>query len=86
MVEAIYVLCTLTSAACAVLLFRGYRASRNRLLFWSALCFVGFAFNNAILFVDMVVVGPETDLSVLRLIPALAGVCALLHGLIQETP
>jgi hypothetical protein len=85
MAEVVYVLCTLTSAVCALLLFRGWRSSRNRLLFWSSLCFVGFAINNAILFFDMVVIH-WVDLSVIRLIPALAGVMALLYGLIQETP
>ena len=35
MAEAIYVLCALTSALCAVLLLRAFARTRVRLLFWS---------------------------------------------------
>lgn len=41
MAEITYVLCGLTSIACAVLLLRGYVTTRMPLLFWAALCFVG---------------------------------------------
>lgn len=84
MPETVYVLCSLTSIACAALLWRGYRRSRARLLLWSSLCFVGLAVNNVLLIVDVRVV-PTTDLSVWRLLPALIGVGALLYGLIWET-
>jgi hypothetical protein len=80
MAEAVYVLCTLTSAACAILLLRGYRKTRARLLIWSGLCFIALAANNAILFVDKVVL-PEVDLSVLRTGTALAGLLLLAFGL-----
>ncbi|HZY98688.1 MAG TPA: DUF5985 family protein [Candidatus Baltobacteraceae bacterium] len=79
----VYVLCTLTSAACAVLLARAYARSRERLLFWSSLCFVGLCANNAMLFVDIVML-PQIDLSVWRLIPALLGIAALVYGLVVE--
>ena len=80
----VYVLCAATSALCAYLLARGYRQSGARLLFWSSLCFVGFALNNVMLIVDERMV-PGVDLSTWRLVPALAGVIVLLYGLIWET-
>lgn len=80
----VYVLCALTSVACAALLYRGYRRSHTRLLFWSAVCFVGLAANNLLLIVDLRVV-PGIDLSAWRLVPALIGVGALIFGLIWET-
>lgn len=83
MAEAVYLLCALTSAACAVLLVRGYHRSRSRLLLWSSLCFVGLAANNAILVVDRLVV-PGVDLSAWRLVPAVIGVGVLVYGLVTE--
>lgn len=83
MATAVYLLCILTSALCAVLLARGYRTTRVRLLLWSALCFAFLAVNNVLLFIDIKVL-PETDLSVVRTLPALAGILLLLYGLIWE--
>ncbi len=80
----VYVLCALTSLCCAVLLWRGYRRSHVRLLFWSALCFAALALNNALLVLDVRVL-PATDLSVIRSIPALVGIFLLLYGLIWES-
>jgi hypothetical protein len=82
--NVVYILCFATSALCAVLLYRGYRSSGARLLFWSALCFVGLALNNILLLVDLRFV-PDVDLSTWRMVPALAGVAVLLYGLIWET-
>ena len=82
--SAVYALCALTSVSCAVLLFRGYRRSGVRLLLWSGICFVGLALNNILLFIDVRVV-PDVDLSLWRTIPAVAGVLALLYGLVWET-
>jgi hypothetical protein len=84
MAEAVYILCTLTSAACAILLLRGYRHNRARLLLWSGLCFIALAINNGILFVDKVVL-PDVDLSRWRTSSALIGVLLLLFGLIWDT-
>jgi hypothetical protein len=84
MATLVYTLCALTSLACAVLLLRGYRASRARLLLWSGLCFAGLAANNVLLLIDKRVV-PSVDLSLWRSLPALAGVALLLYGLIWET-
>lgn len=80
----VYALCALTSVACAVLLLRGYARSRVRLLLWSGICFIGLAINNIVLFVDVRLL-PETDLSLIRSIPAVAGVLILVFGLIWET-
>ena len=83
MAEAIYALCALTSIACAGLLLDGYRSSRLRLLLWAALCFVGLALNNILLFIDLVIL-PDRDLGILRSAVALAAMCILLFGLIWE--
>lgn len=80
----VYILCAATSGLCAALLLRGYAKSRARLLFWSGLCFVGFALNNILLIVDVHVV-PAIDLSVWRTIPALIGISLLIYGLVWET-
>jgi hypothetical protein len=50
--SVVYILCALTSAACAAMLLRGYLRSRARFLLWSSLCFGCLALNNAVLFVD----------------------------------
>jgi hypothetical protein len=82
--EAVYILCALTSLACAFLLLRGYRSSRTRLLFWSSLCFIGLAANNLLLFLDLVIV-PEIDLRVIRGSVALASLLLLVYGSIAES-
>lgn len=79
----VYGLCALTSVLCAILLLRGYLRSRVRLLLWSGLCFTGLALNNILLFIDVRVL-PETDLSVVRTIPAVAGIAVLVYGLIWD--
>jgi hypothetical protein len=84
MATIVYLLCALTSIACAVLLLRGYAASRVRLLLWGGLCFAGLATNNVLLFVDLGLV-PEVDLSVWRSIPTLAGIALLIYGLVWDT-
>jgi hypothetical protein len=84
MAEAVYALCALTSAACAVLLVRSHRKDRLRLLFWSATCFVGLTVNNLIVFVDLVIV-PDVDLSMVRSVVALASLSALLFGLVWNS-
>jgi hypothetical protein len=84
MAAAVYVLCALTSLACAVLLLRAYALRRVRLLFWSGLGFVGFALGNAVLVVDMLVL-PDGDLSLFRNLPVLAGLAVLVYGLVWDT-
>lgn len=84
MSTVIYLLCALTSGACAVLLWRGWRRSQARLLFWSALCFVGLSLNNLLLVVDTQVL-PQTDLAIVRMLPALIGAALLVYGLIWDS-
>ena len=83
MATLIYLLCGLTSIACAVLLLRGYAQSHVRLLLWGGLCFTGLAINNVLLFVDLGLV-PEVDLSVWRSLPTLAGLLLLIYGLVWD--
>lgn len=79
----VYVLCALTSLACAVLLLRGYLRTHTRLLLWSGLCFTGFFLNNALLVAEEQTV--LTDLSIWRTLPALVGVAVLLFGLVWDS-
>jgi uncharacterized protein DUF5985 len=81
MAETVYALCTLTSFGCALLLFRGYRQTRTRLLFWSSICFVGLAANNVVLLVDLAVL-PQIDLSLVRGITAVVALLLFVWGLI----
>ena len=84
MAEAVYLLCALTSTACAVLLLRSFFQGRSRLLLWSSLAFVGLALNNALLFVDLVLIPDAIDLAIPRSLTALAALTVLAFGLIWE--
>ena len=83
MAVSVYVLCLLTSAFCAALLWREYLRTRARLLLWSGLSFVAWAVNNAMMFADLVIL-PTVDLSLVRAILALVAITLLLYGLIGE--
>lgn len=89
MAEAVYILCALTSLACAVMLARGFSQTGARFLLWSSFCFVGLAANNILLFLDKVVF-PDVSgflnlsFSVWRSIAALIGLALLLYGLIWD--
>jgi len=81
---ALYVVAVLSSGACAVLLLRGYLRRRVRLLMWSGICFIGLTINNVALFVDLIVF-PDLDFRLARLIPALIGMTVLLYGFIWDS-
>jgi hypothetical protein len=81
--EIIYLLCILTSLACASLLLVSYRRTGHRLLFWSGLCFIGLFFNNLFLLLDKVVF-PNINFLPARLFAALIALLLLLYGLIYE--
>lgn len=83
MAVTIYLLCTLTSLACAWLLLASYQRTRHRLLFWSGLCFAAMTVNNILLTLDKAVFA-DVDLLPLRLAAALLAVILLLFGLIYE--
>ena len=81
----VYVLCFLTSTACAWLLGRSYAKSRVRLLLWSSVCFAFLAANNLVLVLDLVIwPAPEVDLRLPRLLLALAAVGSLIWGFIWD--
>lgn len=80
---AVYLLCFLTSSACAFLLMRSYRRAGARVLMWSALCFLFLAGNNLIVILDLLVF-PTFDFRLLRLGLALAAVVTLLFGFIWD--
>ncbi len=84
MAEAVYILCALTSLACAVMLLRAYKRTGTRLLLWSGLCFVGMVVSNVLLFVDLVVLPTSIDLFMPRLIATLSSASILLYGLIWD--
>jgi hypothetical protein len=79
----LYGAAVVSSLACTILLFRGYVRAHVRLLMWSAICFAGLTVNNIALFIDLVVF-PEVDLRLARLIPALLGLLSLLYGFIWD--
>jgi len=79
----VYLLCFTTSSACAYLLARSYARTRARLLLWSSLCFVFLALNNLLLVVDLLLL-PQIDMQLERLLLSLAGVGVLLFGFIWD--
>jgi hypothetical protein len=84
MMEAIvYAAGAMTTLICAILLLQGYRRVRRRLLLWSGLCFAVMTFSNSLVFVDLVIL-PDVDLYVHRLLSAIVGMALLLYGLIWE--
>jgi hypothetical protein len=84
MAPLIYALCAVTSTTCFVLLWRSWRASGARLLFWSSLCFAATSVNNVFLVLDKVIYPVEVDLSYVRLTSALVAVLLMLYGLVWE--
>ena len=84
MAAVVYALCALTSLACAALLVRGYRRTHARLLLWSGVCFAAFFVNSAILLFSAGF-PPAQDLSVIRSLPLVVGVGALVYGLVWES-
>lgn len=85
MASAVYILCALTSAACALMLFRGYLRTKARFLLWSSLCFAAFFINNALLMTDKVLTPENVTIPTeLRSSVALVGLCLLLYGLVFD--
>lgn len=84
MKPAVYILCTLVSLICALLLLRGYRSGRHRLLLWSGLCFSGLTLANLLTFLDLVTLPTAIDLYPAREITTACSVLILLFGMISE--
>lgn len=80
---AVYLLCFLTSAGCALLLIRNYRRTSMRLLLWSAACFVLLAVNNLLVILDLLVL-PQWDFRLLRHALLLMATGVLLFGFIWD--
>ena len=80
----VYILCAVTSLACAVLLLRGYWRTGVRLLLWSGLCFVGLATDNVLLYVDVIII-PHVDMSIFRRLPGLVALMLLIYGLVWDS-
>ena len=91
MAAIVYLLCTLTSALCAVLLLRVYRKTRvwssgsapPSLLLWSGLSFCVMAINNALVLADLVLF-PSIDLTLYRGGSFLLATALLLYGLVWD--
>ena len=79
----VYVLCFLTSSACAWLLGRSFVRTRARLLLWSSACFVLLAGNNFLLMVDLLVL-PDLNLRIGRLLFSLAALAVLIFGFVWD--
>lgn len=81
---AVNLLGTVTVALCALLLLRGYFRVRQRLLFWTGLCFAGLTIANALLLVDLYAM---TDLNLhrMRLGAAAFSMLLMVYGLIFES-
>lgn len=84
MASAVYLLCALTSIACAALLLRNYFRRPSHLALWTGLGFAAFALNNVLLFIDMRVIA-SIDFSFYRNASALLAVLFVLYGLLTET-
>ena len=84
MAGAVYILEGLLALWCAILLLRGFRRGRQKLLLWSGLCFVGLAISNFLIFVDLILLPPAIDLYPLRLATDCIAMLLLLYGLIWE--
>ncbi len=82
-VDILYLLCFLTSLSCCLLLIRSYRRTRSRVLLWTAACFVLLAVDNLLVVLDLIVL-PNVDLSVPRLLATLFAVSTLLVGFVGE--
>jgi hypothetical protein len=80
---AVYILCFLTSVACAWLLGRSYFENGTRLLLWSSVCFFFLAANNLFLVLDLVIL-PSYDFRLARLLLALAAVVSLIWGFVWQ--
>lgn len=80
---AFYVLIVIICLICTLLLFRGYRKSGMRLLFWSTVCFMWLTLANITLLADIHVF-PSIDLRLIRILFSLTGVLSLLYGFVWE--
>lgn len=79
----VYFLCFLTSAVCACMLARSYSRNGTGLLLWSSISFSFLAANNLVLVLDLVV-WPDVDLRLARLLLSLAAAVSLIWGFVWQ--
>jgi len=82
--KIVYLFCAIVTIGCPVLLLRSYLQNRTKLVFWGAVFFICFALSNVLLFIDLGVLPPQYDLSPYRDGLTLAGLVAIIFGLIKE--
>ena len=85
MAPLVYLLGTVVTLVCAVLLLRAYSRVRMKLLLWSGLCFVGLTLSNALLCIDLLVLHTTVDLYMARLGTAAGAMLLLVYGLVFES-
>lgn len=83
-VNTVYVLCFLTSLSCCLLLIRSYTRNRNKVLLWTAACFVLLAVDNLLVVFDLVLLPSSIDLSIPRLLATLLAISTLIIGFVWE--
>jgi hypothetical protein len=81
--DVLYLLCFITSLSCCLLLIRSYRRNRSKVLLWTAACFVLLALDNLLVVLDLIVL-PNVDLALPRLLATLLAVSTLLVGFVRE--
>lgn len=79
----VYLLCFLTSLSCCLLLIRSYRRTKSKVLLWTAACFVLLAIDNLLVVFDLILL-PNVDLLVPRLLATLLAVSTLIIGFVWE--
>jgi hypothetical protein len=80
----VYILGTVVTLLCAVMLLRAYLRVGFRLLLWSAVCFTGLTLANALVYVDLVIM-PAQNLYTLRLTVGAISMAVLVFGLVWES-
>jgi hypothetical protein len=85
MASLVYLLGTVVTLLCAILLLRAYSSVKMKLLLWSGLCFVGLTVSNAILCLDLILLPDTINLYMARLGTAAAAMLLLLYGLVFES-
>ncbi len=79
----VYLLCFLTSLSCCLLLIRSYRRTKSKVLLWTAACFVLLAIDNLLVVFDLILL-PNVDLLMPRLLATLLAVSTLIIGFVWE--
>lgn len=79
----VYILCFVTSSACAWLLGRSYLRTGARLLLWSSASFVLLGCNNLLLVADLLIFH-DVNLRTVRLLFSLAAVMVLIFGFVWD--